>query len=104
MGDSQEEHDENLKSVLNRIEQAGMTLNKNKCVIGVEEVEFLGFKVGKDGIKAGPKIQGIVDFPSPKDVKAVRSFLGMVNQYSRFNSKISSTSAALRDLLKKDIP
>ena len=104
MGDSQEEHDENLKSVLNRIEQAGMTLNKNKCVIGVEEVEFLGFKVGKDGIKAGPKIQGIVDFPLPKDVKAVRSFLGMVNQYSRFNSKISSTSAALRDLLKKDIP
>ena len=103
MGDSQEEHNENLKSVLNRIEQAGMTLNKNKCVIGVEEVEF-GFKVGKDGIKAGPKIQGIVDVPLPKDVKAVRSFLGMVNQYSRFNSKISSTSAALRDLLKKYIP
>ena len=43
MGDSQEEHDENLKSVLNRIEQAGITLNKNKCVIGVEEVEFLVF-------------------------------------------------------------
>ena len=79
-----------------------MTLNKKKCVIGVEEVEFLGFKVGKDGIKAGLKIQGIVDFPLPKYVKAVRSFLGMVNQYSRF--KISSTSAALRDLIKKDIP
>ena len=28
----------------------------------------------------------------------------MVNQYSRFNSNISTTSAALRDLLKKDIP
>ena len=32
------------------------------------------------------------------------SFLVMVNQYSRFNSNISSTSAVLRDLLKKDIP
>ena len=104
MGDSQEEHDENLKSVLNRIEEAGMTLNKKKCVLGVEDVEFLGFKVVKGGIKAGPKIQGIVDFPVPKDVKAVRSFLGMVNHYSRFNSNILTTSAALRDLLKKDIP
>ena len=81
-----------------------MTLNKKKCVIVVEEVEFLGFKVGKDGINVGPKIQGIVDFQLPKDVKAVRSFIGMVNQYSRFNSKISSTSAALRYLLKKNIP
>ena len=61
MGARQEEHDENLKSILNRIEQAGMTINKKKYVIGVEEIEFLGFKVGKSGIKAGPKIQGIVD-------------------------------------------
>ena len=81
-----------------------MTLNKTKCVIGVEEVEFIGFKVGKDRIKVGPKIQGIVDFSLPKDVKAVKSILGMVNKYSRFNSKIASTSASLRDLLKKDIP
>ena len=66
MGDSQEEYNENLKSVLNSIEQDGMTLYKNKCVIDVEEVEFLGLKVGKYGIKAGPKIQGIVDFPLPK--------------------------------------
>ena len=58
-----------------------MTLNKNKCVISVEEIEFLGFKVGKYGIKAGPKIPVIVDFPLPKDVKAVKSFIGMVNQY-----------------------
>ena len=36
MGDSFEEHDDTLKSVLNRIEQAGMTLNKKKCVICVE--------------------------------------------------------------------
>ena len=47
MGDSQEEHDENLKSVLNKIEQARMTLNKNKCVIGAEEFEFHGLKVEK---------------------------------------------------------
>ena len=37
-------------------------------------------------------------------MKAVKIFLGIVNQYSRFNSKISSKSAALRNLLKKEIP
>ena len=50
-----------------------------------------------------PKVPKDMTF-LPKDMKAVRSFLGMVNQYSRFNSNISTTSAALRDLLKKDIP
>ena len=45
-----------------------MTLNKNKFVISVEEVEFRGFKVGKYGIKARPKIQGIIDFLLPKYV------------------------------------
>ena len=78
---------------MKRIEQAGITLNKKIFVISVEEVKFLGFKVGKHGIKAGPKIQGIVDFPLPKDVKAVGSIHGMVNHYSCFNSKIYSTSA-----------
>ena len=43
-----------------------MTINIKKCVM--VEVDFFRFKVGKDGIKSGTKVQGIVDFPLLKDV------------------------------------
>ena len=103
MGKDLEEHDENLNEVLNRIEEAGMTLNKDKCKFRKDEVEFLGYKIGKHGIKAGEKIQGLRDFPRPTNVKGVRSFLGLINQYARFSAEIAETSHPIRELLKKNI-
>ena len=43
--EDQKEHAEHLRKVLTRIRQAGLTLNSEKCVFGVEEVEFFGFKI-----------------------------------------------------------
>ena len=102
MGMDAYEHDRNLKTVLNKIVESGLTLNKNKCVFRKEEVDFLGFKITSKGIKAGQKVQGIIDIPTPTSVKSVRSFLGMINQFSRFNPNISEYSAPLRELLRKD--
>ena len=103
MGNDLEEHDNNLNEVLNRIEEAGMTLNKDKCKFRKEEVEFLGYKIDKNGINAGEKIQGLRDFPRPNNVKGVRSFLGLINQYARFSSEIEETSHPIRELRKKNI-
>ena len=103
MENTNEEHDRNLDEVLKRIHEEGMTLNEEKCKLNREEVEFLGFRIGKYGIKAGPKIQGIIDYPKPNDIKGVRSFLGMVNQFARFTPNIAKLSVALRELLHKNI-
>ena len=46
-------------------------------------------------------IFGIIDISTPTSVKNIRSFLGMINQFSRFNPKISENSAPLRELLRK---
>ena len=73
MGNTNEEHDRNLDVVLKRIHEVGMTLNEDKCKLNREEVELLGFRIGKYSIKAGPKIQGIIDYPKPNDIKGVRS-------------------------------
>ena len=100
MGNDLEEHDNNLNEVLNRIEEAGMTLNKDKCKFRKEEVEFLGYKIGKNGIKAGDKIHGLRDFPRPTNVKGVRRFLGLINQYARFSSEIMEKSHPIRELRK----
>lgn len=63
VGANKEEHDRHLKVVLNRIKQAGMTLNK-KCEFEKGLVIFLGFRIDKEGIHAGDHMQGLVDFPT----------------------------------------
>ena len=103
-GETLEQHDERLQIVLDKLMSAGMTLNKAKCKFGVPTFEFLGHIIDKDGIHAGPRLQGIMDFPRPKDVTAIRSFLGMANQYAKFLDKLAETSAALRGLMKHGVP
>ena len=80
-----------------------MTLNKNKCYFKQKEVEFLGFKISEKGIGAGKKIKAIELFPVPENVKAIKSFLGLINQYDRFSKNIAEFSTPIRMLLKKDI-
>ena len=64
----------------------------------------MGFKVSKEGIGAGEKIRGIELFPVPENVKAIKSFLGLINQYARFSKNIAEYSAPISMLLKKDVP
>ena len=104
MRNHEHSHKINIDLIFNKLKESGIILTESKCFLGKEEVKFLGFKVGKYGIKAGPKIQGIEDFPSPKDIKGVRSFLGMVNQYAICSPNIAQLSRGLRELLHKDIP
>ena len=103
MGNDLEEHDNTLNELLNHIEEAGMTLNKDTCTFRKrkKELEFLGYNIGKNGIKAREKIQGLRDFPRPTKVKGVRSFHGLINQYARFSSEIAETSYPIRELFKK---
>ena len=103
MGDTEESHDKSVQNVLNKIRAAGMTLNKKKCCFKQKEVEFLGFKISEKGIGAGEQIKAIELFPVPEHVKAIKSFLGLINQYARFSKNIAEFSTPIRILLKKDI-
>jgi len=81
-----------------------MTLNKYKCRFGVNSVESLGHVLDERGIHAGPHLQGVLDFPTPKSVSAVRSFLGLANQYAKLSKCLLEKTALLHALLKKDTP
>ena len=59
MGRDKDEHDKRLKVVLQRLESAGMTLNKKKCAFSKDSVNFLGYVIDKDGIRAGDRVKGI---------------------------------------------
>lgn len=102
-GKTVEEHDINLRRVLKALHEGGVTLNKEKCLFRTTECTFLGYKVSDKGIQPlDSKIQAIVKMPIPKDITALRSFIGAVNQHLRFLPNTADITKPLRDLLKKD--
>lgn len=79
-----EEHERHLREVFERLKEFSLRLNLDKCIFGVSEIEFLGFKVDKDGIRPlDDKVKAIRDFPRPETVVELRRFLGLVNFYRR---------------------
>ena len=75
-----EEHRTHLRTVLNRIKEAGLRLNGEKCVFGASEIEFLGFKI-KDGKKIPSDEKKLIfaKFPVPQTSKMLKGFLGLAN-------------------------
>ncbi|KAL5479382.1 hypothetical protein EMCRGX_G022901 [Ephydatia muelleri] len=99
-GSSQEEHDDRLKAVLKRIEEAGMTLNPDKCAFSRHQIKFLGHIVDQRGIQADPeKTSAILKLPTPKNIADLRRLLGMVNQFGKFSPHIAEITKPLRELL-----
>ena len=103
-GNTEQEHDDNLTAVLQRLSDNGVTLNPDKCLFKATTVKFLGHVLDQSGIHPDPdKVQGIHDFPPCRDVSEVRTFMGMVNQLGKFSPRIASVSQPIRELLKKDV-
>ena len=101
-GRSQEEHDRRLRAVLERIRQAGVTLNQEKCEFSTNNVKFLGQMVNNTGIRPDPeKVKAIQEMKAPTSITEVRRFLGMTNQLSKFSPNLAEKTKPLRDLLSK---
>ena len=103
-GRTNEEHLINLRSVLLRLQEHGITLRKEKCNSFLPEVEYLGFVVSKEGLKpTETKVKAIKDAKAPKCLSELRSFIGMVNYYSRFQPNLAHKMSPLYALLKKNV-
>lgn len=78
--------------------ERGITFNEEKFKFGRMEVEFLGYIITADSVKPSAEfLEGIRDFPIPKDVSGVRSWFGLVNQvnYALSNSEVMAPFKAL---------
>ena len=99
-GKTQEEHDRRLTVVLQRLQDAGVTLNESKCEFSVNRVKFLGQIVDHTGVRPDPeKVRAIVNLRRPTCVGDVRRFLGMANQLGKFSLQLTDKTKPLRDLL-----
>ena len=101
-GENQDQHDQRLHAVLKRLSDSNITLNLEKCEFSKTTVKVLGNIVSSEGVSPDPdKIEAIVNLPAPKNVSEVRSFLGMINQLSKFTDHLADKTKPLRDLLSK---
>lgn len=103
-GRNQAEHDARLQEVLSVLQKNNAKLNEGKCVIGVQELEILGFKVSSTGISpSDDKITSIRNFRQPETKEEVRSFLGLVNFVAHFIPNLSTRSEPLRQFVRGDV-
>ena len=85
-----------IDQFLTRVEQSGAKIQVNKTDLMKDQVNYLGFIVGRTGITMNRQYRSaLLDFPPPKSGKEMARFLGMVGFYRQFLPKLSDVSARL---------
>ncbi|GFU51597.1 hypothetical protein TNCV_82281 [Trichonephila clavipes] len=98
---TEEEHSEHLKMVFERLQQYGLRINVSKSVMGVAQVEYLGFLITAEGSRPLPeKVQAIINYKLPETIHDLRTFLGMIYFYRRYLKDAAKTQTPLHELLR----
>jgi len=99
-GETEEEFMSNLKLVLDRLREYNITCNPDKCRFGVESIEYVGHTIDSEGLTfSEEKLDQVLNFPLPKLIKELHSFLGLVNYFGGHLRDLSTALAGLRQLL-----
>ena len=88
-----EEQLERLDRVFDRLREHGLKIKPSKCELFRPEVRYLGHKVSREGVQTDPgKIEVVRSWPTPRNLKELRSFLGFCSFYRRFVKGFSQTA------------
>ncbi|XP_023248187.1 uncharacterized protein LOC111643991 [Copidosoma floridanum] len=97
-----EEHLRHLDMVFERCLKHNLRVHFCKSNFMRREIDFLGHRLSAEGLKPQPeKIATIKNFPVPKNVTMLQSFLGFVNFYTKFVKNYSLYTLPLNKLLRK---
>jgi hypothetical protein len=100
---SAEEHALRLENVLRRFDEANLRLHPGKCVFAQPQVQYLGFVLSEQGVAASSeKVKTVMNYPTPKNVRDVRAFVGLASFYRRLVTKFAEISKPLTTLIRKD--
>ena len=100
--DDEDQLEERLRKVFKRFQERGLTLNKEKCVLGLKQIEILGHVISGEGIKPDPKkVEAINKAPRPENVTLLRSFLGTCGFFIQVHSKLRQHIRATKKIDKK---
>lgn len=104
-GANEQEHIENLKRVLARLQEVGLKLRPDKVRIMEESVTYLGHRFSANGMSpTSEKVTALRNAKPPTCVAELQSFIGSATYLSAYMPKFAGVMAPLYTLLKKDVP
>ena len=99
--DNMEQHLEHLREVFQILSDNGMIVNRAKCTLGKDSLDFLGYRVDTTGIAPLPeRVEAIRATAPPTNIKELQRFNGMINYYRRWIPKAAGHMYFLFDALK----
>src|SRR6266481_9809015 len=100
--DNISEHKKHIWEVLKQLRTNGLFTHTDKCEFHVTSCEYLGYMRSPEGLMMAPyKVQIIQDWPEPRKVKDIQSFLGFANFYHCFIYGYSEITVLLTRLTRK---
>ncbi|KAL7824648.1 hypothetical protein SRHO_G00344920 [Serrasalmus rhombeus] len=101
-GENEEQLEQRLRQVFQRFKNRGLTLNRDKCIFGLQQIEILGHVITAEGIKPDSrKVEAICKAPRPENIQLLRSFLGTCGFLMKFIPNYANLSEPLRKLTRK---
>ena len=102
--DDKTKHKEDVKEVLQRLRKYGLYAKASKCEFHVKRTEFLGYILTPEGVSMEQgKVDAILSWPTPRNVKDIQRFLGFANFYRRFVFNFSGITAPLTRATRKGL-
>jgi len=102
--ETEEGHDKIVEEVLRRLEENDLYVKLEKCTWKVRKIGFLGVVIGPSRIEMEKeKVDRVLSWPKPKNVKDVRKFLGLANYYRRFIKDFAQVARPMNMLTRKNV-
>lgn len=93
-----------LEVVLEVAAKYGLDIKWSKCQFLKRSIDYLGYRIQHDMVSPSEaKLAAVQQFPMPKTVKALQSFLGLTGYFRRFVHSYAQIARPLSDLLKQDV-
>jgi hypothetical protein len=101
---NREEHEEHIRLVLQVLREHHLYTKFSKCDLFQNQIHYLGHVISEEWVAVDPdKIRSIMDWPTPKDVSDIISFMGLAKYYRRFIKGFSKIGCPITALQRKGV-